>query len=476
MPICEHCGKEYSERQIRRHRAKIRDLENRVFLAALNAMDVDVEPQAHNNQPFHGDDFAIRDHDGAPRHGPPPQDHNPPPQGRDPPLQDHDGPIAHVNHTIRPGAEPAAYAPPVLDNNPAVDEENLVAHDEGMPAPQADFGNMEVALACAGPRWQLVDLDAVVAGEGEAAAPPVVDGLENNHPALLPPPPPMPHPLVGVRHNPPVAVEEWFAEDWPDEDRDEDFDEDLSGDEFDEDPHGFDGELFQDIERITEPALSIGYGASVASMECEPEFHELDEPVGVNPDNEPEMNDGEFWEYLQDEFGDLAEEEWVDMYTRILTDQDRASLRFLAARQRSHFSRAIYDDLRLNACEAVGLPSDFVAWRRLKILSGLESRTYDCCLNSCICYVGIYSELEQCRYCKAPRFNAAGEPRRMFNYTPLIPQLLGLFQNPESIKKMRHRAGHEAYRAAHPGVMEDVFDGELYRRLRNTKVTQNSEY
>lgn len=44
------------------------------------------------------------------------------------------------------------------------------------------------------------------------------------------------------------------------------------------------------------------------------------------------------------------------------------------------------------------------------------------------------------------------------------------------IKKMRHRARHEEWRATNPGVLEDVFDGELYRRLRHTQVRQGDNY
>ncbi|KAF8593817.1 hypothetical protein BDV93DRAFT_407592, partial [Ceratobasidium sp. AG-I] len=159
-----------------------------------------------------------------------------------------------------------------------------------------------------------------------------------------------------------------------------------------------------------------------------------------------------------------------------LTDRDKKTLIFLASRQRTHFSRAVYDDLRLHACEELGLPSDFVAWRRLKILSGLESRLYDCCFHSCICYVGKYRNLDHCPECGDPRHDAQGKPRRSFHYTPLIQQLIGLFQNSTSIENMRHRAKHDAWRLENPGKISDVFDGELYQTLKATQVFKEDPY
>jgi hypothetical protein len=61
---------------------------------------------------------------------------------------------------------------------------------------------------------------------------------------------------------------------------------------------------------------------------------------------------------------------------RDLSDRDRTTLQFLATRLCTHFSRQTYEDLRHCACEPLVIPSEFVAWRRLRILSGLETRAY----------------------------------------------------------------------------------------------------
>ncbi|QRW03146.1 Transposase family tnp2 [Ceratobasidium sp. AG-Ba] len=331
------------------------------------------------------------------------------------------------------------------DDNPV--PEPAGANDPGPhdDPPVGDLGPLPVDAAPLPPG---LDLEALIEMEVEdienAMEPDDIDwGVEENlnDRFVLPPDAPAPPPAAYRNH--PVVIEDWESEEELDPIELEDIESDHS---------------------------------SVSSAEQELEFHEHDGPLGVDADNEPEMDDNELQAYLREHLGDIAYEEWIEIFERDLTERDRKTLGFLAARLRSHFSRATYDDLRLHVCEELGLPSDFVAWRRLKMLAGLTARKYDCCLNSCICYLGKHQDLDTCPHCKTSRFTAGGKPRRTFTYTPLIPQLIGLFQNAESVKNMRHRANHADYRARHPGIIGDVFDGEIYQTLRQTQVDPGDNY
>ncbi|QRV78025.1 Transposase family tnp2 [Ceratobasidium sp. AG-Ba] len=131
-------------------------------------------------------------------------------------------------------------------------------------------------------------------------------------------------------------------------------------------------------------------------------------------------------------------------------------------------------ELRFGACAAAGLPSEYVAWRRLRLWAALELRYYDCCVNSCICFLGKYAELLLRLYCDEPRYNAAGHPRRQFAYTPLIPQLQALFRDRDMIEKLGHRSRAEALHRR--GVYHEIFDGETYRTLRNTRPDPDHDY
>ncbi|CAE6488550.1 unnamed protein product [Rhizoctonia solani] len=260
----------------------------------------------------------------------------------------------------------------------------------------------------------------------------------NSHP--LPAAPPRRR-VQGLRLNPPVRIDEWPDLDELAEPESEDEDEPLPLDEPDRDPA----------------------------------FVERDHPPAFDPVDEPLLTDEEMLEILEMELGDLEDtDEWVDMYTRLITTRDRTVLQFLATRLRTHFSRQTYDDLRLGACAGLKIPSEFVAWRRLRILSDLETRAYDCCVNSCICFLGKYRNLTSCPYCKEARFNSANSPRRLFRYSPLIPQLRALFQDPEMVEKLGYRVLCDALREY--GVIQDVFDSEHYLRLRETLLDPEGNY
>ncbi|KAF8752833.1 Transposase family tnp2 [Rhizoctonia solani] len=231
-----------------------------------------------------------------------------------------------------------------------------------------------------------------------------------------------------------------------------------------------------DFDLLSETGASDEDESMLATnLDCDPMFVEQDHPPTFDPINEPLLTDEEMLEILEMELGDLEDSnEWVDMYTRLISTRDRVILQFLATRLRTHFSRQTYDDLRLGACAELKIPSEFVAWRRLRILSDLESRAYDCCVNSCVCFLGKYRNLTLCPYCKEARFNSAGSPRRRFRYSPLIPQLRALFQDPEMAKKLKYRVLCNEIREQ--GVIQDVFDSEHYLTLRETLVDPEGEY
>ncbi|CAE6417428.1 unnamed protein product, partial [Rhizoctonia solani] len=252
--------------------------------------------------------------------------------------------------------------------------------------------------------------------------------------------PPLPQ-VQGLRNNPPVTILEW-----------PDLDEILDTGGSDED----------------EPA-------PVDGPDRDPVFVEQHQAPTFDPIDEPLLTDEEMLEILEMELGDLEDtDEWVDMYTRLITTRDRTVLQFLATRLRTHFSRQTYNDLRHGACAELKIPSEFVAWRRLRILSDLESRSYDCCVNSCVCFLGRYRNLTSCPYCKEARLNSAGSPRRRFRYSPLIPQLRALFQDPEMAEKLGYRVLCDTVRENR--VIQDVFDAEHYLKLRETLLDPEGDY
>lgn len=101
-------------------------------------------------------------------------------------------------------------------------------------------------------------------------------------------------------------------------------------------------------------------------------------------------------------------------------------------------------------------------------LAALNAVLYDCCINSCQLFVGLYAAEERCTECHEPRYSIQQKPRKQFMYIPLIPRLEAYFSNPSVIAELRYRAEF----AHDPSIIKDVFDCDLYRNLllRNVKL------
>ncbi|KAF8751525.1 Transposase family tnp2 [Rhizoctonia solani] len=213
------------------------------------------------------------------------------------------------------------------------------------------------------------------------------------------------------------------------------------------------------------------------SSNKDPAFEErMDEPEldPNNPNDEPYIDIDVLRNFLNEHLAELDDDKWEELQARELNPGDRKLLELLATRLRTCFSRSTWNDLRLGVCADYNIPSEFIAWRRLRILAGLDTKTYHCCINSCVCYIGRFDDLQACPFCRERRLNANRKPRRVFHYTPLIPQLRALYQDAAMAAKLRYR--DEADQGPEPGVIHDVFDGQDYRRLRATPVNPPGGY
>ena len=96
--------------------------------------------------------------------------------------------------------------------------------------------------------------------------------------------------------------------------------------------------------------------------------------------------------------------------------------------------------------------------KRVRSLAGFQPVRYSCCINNCVCFIGLYEDLTECPNCKETRFKANGRPRKYFDYIPVIPRLQAMSANSIHAKKMRYQANH----VHDPEAIKDVFDGSHY--------------
>ncbi|KAJ7195545.1 hypothetical protein GGX14DRAFT_297424, partial [Mycena pura] len=106
---------------------------------------------------------------------------------------------------------------------------------------------------------------------------------------------------------------------------------------------------------------------------------------------------------------------------------------------------------------------------RIAFISGMKPVKYDCCKDSCCCFLGPYADLDACPYCKTPRYDSHGRPLGVFEYHPIIPRLKALFADKEMCKKLGYRARYKST----DGKIRDIFDSLDFRRLCQQNVSIN---
>ncbi|GBE87125.1 hypothetical protein SCP_1003720 [Sparassis crispa] len=154
-----------------------------------------------------------------------------------------------------------------------------------------------------------------------------------------------------------------------------------------------------------------------------------------------------------------------------LNEEDKAMLRAFALKADSHMMTQTYVKLPF-AFPNEHIPTLGQAKSRIAFLSGIKPQLYDCCRNSCCCFVVPHAELETCPYCHLDRYRADRKPYKQYTYLPLIPRLKAFHVNTLMAKSMQYRAEEHKHDL---NVIKDVFDSEIYRSLCGQPVIVNGK-
>lgn len=155
--------------------------------------------------------------------------------------------------------------------------------------------------------------------------------------------------------------------------------------------------------------------------------------------------------------------------SRTLSKEELAPLRHFAYKVEHNLTERAFNDL------PIAFPgNDIGSWKvtsgHVQRLSGFQPVRYDCCPDSCVCYTGPYEKKHECPVCGKPRYKPnSTEPQSYFAYLPIIPRLRAMVANPRLAKEMRYRSQFEDERQE--GIMQDIFDGELYKSLLKKFIT-----
>lgn len=122
-------------------------------------------------------------------------------------------------------------------------------------------------------------------------------------------------------------------------------------------------------------------------------------------------------------------------------------------------------------------PSIHKLKKQLNIIGPLEAEIIECCINGCCLFENSLDQF--CLDCKEPRFRADGAPVAVFTYLPLIPRLVTKLRNIRYRKQSAYAFNFVTSKEsqndnAAPSQLEDIYDGEIFRNLRNSGVIHNT--
>ncbi|KDQ53413.1 hypothetical protein JAAARDRAFT_96845, partial [Jaapia argillacea MUCL 33604] len=148
-----------------------------------------------------------------------------------------------------------------------------------------------------------------------------------------------------------------------------------------------------------------------------------------------------------------------------LSKSDQAIMRAFALKVSSSMTSKDFEKLPY-VFPSNPLPSLEEIYGRAAFLSGVQPIKYDCCVNSCICFVGPHHDLQACPYCHESRLNGNKKPQNVFSYIPPAPRLAAMHAHRPTAQKLRYHAEH----IHEPGVVKDMMDLEHYQSLLGKKV------
>ncbi|THU87005.1 hypothetical protein K435DRAFT_584855, partial [Dendrothele bispora CBS 962.96] len=150
-----------------------------------------------------------------------------------------------------------------------------------------------------------------------------------------------------------------------------------------------------------------------------------------------------------------------------LTDDEIKFLRHYALKVETHMTLETFKALP-HAFPNSKIQSWKVTKARAAWLAQFTPVPYDCCVNSCCCFVGPHVNESHCPYCNESRyFTGTKRPRKRFTYIPLIPRLTSFYKSPSMVHKMKYRDDYSVSNTR----MRDIYDGQLYKNLREKHVT-----
>ncbi|KAG8929626.1 hypothetical protein FRC01_004015 [Tulasnella sp. 417] len=186
------------------------------------------------------------------------------------------------------------------------------------------------------------------------------------------------------------------------------------------------------------------------------EFREEDEESDV----EDTVDDSEFRQWLKDSVGENWEEVYHQTQANSLSISDMDNICGFALHHESCMSRRVYRMMGKAFDHRMKLEqSDYLLYRRMDNLSGIQMERYDMCQSSC------------CAFTRPDLVNLTENPNQVYRVVPITPRLRTAWANKEMAEELMYRA----FFSDEPGSIKDIVNSGHYCSLLMKQVAVDGE-
>jgi len=126
-----------------------------------------------------------------------------------------------------------------------------------------------------------------------------------------------------------------------------------------------------------------------------------------------------------------------------ILDHNLDILRLFAMMLRNNLTTLSFDEMLYTFSNA-GMETLAKTRSHAQYLSHFEPVKLECCINSCVCFTGPHTGLNECPRCKTSHLNKSGDARQTFSYMPLIPRLCAFMSNHAYATRLQYHADEHA--------------------------------
>ena len=141
---------------------------------------------------------------------------------------------------------------------------------------------------------------------------------------------------------------------------------------------------------------------------------------------------------------------------------------------RNNLPASVFDEILYNFYKG-SMESLASMQSHVQSLSCFKPVQFAYCINSCICYVGPYANLDECLKCGELHLNKSGQARQIFSYMPLIPCLCMLMLSCTYATHLQYHADEHA-KTHIPGKTTDIFNRLHYCVLLGKHVVVGNQH